>query len=532
IAMALAVLVSFYLLAFLGEQLARMGVISVLVSSLIPIAGSGIVIAWLALSRRFNFLISAANFFSASFGKLTKKSRSARSRNLFVDLTTGLRDFELVRNLLKNFVLTLGFLSAIFIIFTAFELWKFAGTIDGGVHLLGKYLFFLMPFVYLQIAPSAAMIGTLATYVIKSRQNEIVTWTSAGQSVYRLLMPCFLLMILLGGINWVIQERVLPRANQLQDATRNQIRNRGVLVEQKGKYWVANEKRIYSFEFASDNDKPSVRFLHDWGEPGIARGTEKSEINIRGKSASDNEVRGAVAPYSKFDGNGDRILGERRHGQRMFGSVLPIGFAFTAATASDNEKRDAACETGCVKNLIIYEFADKGDKLQFVYRADEAIWERGRIRFVGNVEKNKLIDGKIETSTMAGGEVAETLNPFAELRSKPNHLNTLELKRQIAAADSDIERRNLSVGLEKKYTTLFLPFVMALFTAPFSLSLSRKGKAATVGYAVGLWLLFTGTSSVFDQLGLNGVLPAGVAVWSPLVIFSLFGIYLLSKVRT
>src|SRR2546423_6072199 len=103
-------------------------------------------------------------------------------------------------------------------------MWKFAGTIDGGMMLLIRYLFFLLPFMYLQIAPSSAMIGTLATYVIKSRQNEIVTWTSAGQSVYRLLLPCFLLMVLLGIMNWEIQERIMPRSNQLQDAARNLIR--------------------------------------------------------------------------------------------------------------------------------------------------------------------------------------------------------------------------------------------------------------------------------------------------------------------
>lgn len=451
---------------------------------------------------------------------------------MFVDITTGLRDFDLIRNLLKNFVLTLCFLSAIFIIFTAFELWKFAGSIDGGVFLLTKYLFYLMPFVYLQIAPSAAMIGTLATYVIKSRQNEIVTWTSAGQSVYRLLMPCFLLMLLLGGVNWMIQEQLLPTANQLQDAARNQIRNRGIPVEQKGKYWVANEKRIYSFEFASDNEKPIALLEGAIGESYVFQShrthtiKQGSELSVGGKLAvwqGYNLVSVlAVSPETSVAGSSP-VMGL---------IMLPPFVLAVQPSASDNEKTFGTCSAGCIKNLIVYEFADNGEKLQFVYRANQAVWESGRIRFVGEVEKNSLKDGKIETSTDSGGELVETLNPFAELRKKPNHLNTPQLKRQIAAADSDLDRRNLSVGYEKKYTTLFLPFVMALFTAPFSLSLSRKGKAATVGYAVGLWLLFTGTSSVFEQLGLNGMLPEAVAVWAPLVIFSLFGVYLLSKVKT
>jgi lipopolysaccharide export LptBFGC system permease protein LptF len=98
--------------------------------------------------------------------------------------------------------------------------------------------------------------------------------------------------------------------------------------------------------------------------------------------------------------------------------------------------------------------------------------------------------------------------------------------------ESDVERRNFAVALEKKWTTLFLPFVIALFTAPFALSVSRKGKAATVGYAVALWLLFMGVTSAFDQFGLTGALPAEVAVWSPLALFGILGAYMLSKVRT
>lgn len=456
ILLALAVLIGFYLLAFLGEQLARTGVVSVFVSSLLPLAGSIFAGLWLGYSRVGDFANRIVNSMRPFVARLRTAPSKIQMRNLFVDLTTGLRDFDIVQNLVKNFLLTLCFLSAIFLIFTAFELWKFAGTIDGGAFLLSKYLFYLLPFVYLQIAPSAAMIGTLATYVIKSRQNEIVTWTSAGQSVYRLLMPCFVVMILIGAMNFLIQETVLPAANKRQDDTRTLIRNRGLPVDQSGKYWVANEKRIYSFDLAS------------------------AGINA----------------------------------------------------ASDNAKHDALCSAGCVKNLTVYEFANNGQNLQFVYRADRAVWESGRVRFLGQTERSDLGEGRISTTILNGGELDEVTSPFAELRTKPNHLNASELRQQIATADSDIDRRNLGVAFEKKYTTLFLPFVMALFTAPFSLSLSRKGKAATVGYAVALWLLFTGTSVVIEQFGLNGHLSPSLAVWSPLVLFSLLGIYLLSKVRT
>ena len=451
---ALVSLIAYYLLAFLGEQLARTEKISVLTGSLIPILFSFVAILWFnnATGR-----IDLLGWFAETVRGISSSARIDTKRlrfgNLFIDLTTGLRDFDVILSLIKFYFLALGFLASVFLIFTAFELWKFAGTIDDGIVLLIQYLFYLMPFIYLQLAPSSAMISTLATYVIKSRQNEIVTWTSAGQSVYRLLLPCMLFMIVLGVLNWQIQERVSPKANQIQDELRARIRSRGMMQNRSGRLWVANDRRIFSFELDSN--------------------------------------------------------------------------------ASDNESGRALCVGECaVKNLTVYEFADDKARLQSVYRIPRAGWELDRIVFKGEVEKIDLADGKIIKSVQKGGELAEISNPFAEARKKPSHLNTEETKAQIANSESDIEQRSFAVALEKKYTTPFLPFIIALFTAPFALSLSRKGKVATIGYAVGLWLLFMGVTSTFEQIGLNGSLPPQMAVWTPLMLFAMLGVYMLSKVKT
>jgi lipopolysaccharide export LptBFGC system permease protein LptF len=44
--------------------------------------------------------------------------------------------------------------------------------------------------------------------------------------------------------------------------------------------------------------------------------------------------------------------------------------------------------------------------------------------------------------------------------------------------------------------------------------------------------LFMGITSVFEQFGQNGFLSPRFAIWSPLVLFSMLGVYLLSKVKT
>ncbi|NNE66337.1 MAG: LptF/LptG family permease, partial [Pyrinomonadaceae bacterium] len=222
--LALVSLVAYYLLALMGEQLARTGAIGVVTSGLIPFIAILGVTAWLFVSQRF--FITRTLSISSYLGKAetTERSPKMSSKNSYIDLTTGILDFDLIWNLVRNYLLTVGFLISIYFIFTAFERWKFAGAIDNGLVLLGSYLFFLTPFVYIEIAPSALMIATLVTYIIKSRQNEIVTWTAAGRSVYRLMLPCFILMVAVGTLNFGIQEWILTETNRKQDALLDQLR--------------------------------------------------------------------------------------------------------------------------------------------------------------------------------------------------------------------------------------------------------------------------------------------------------------------
>jgi lipopolysaccharide export LptBFGC system permease protein LptF len=444
--LALLSLIIYYLVALFGEQLARTEKISVRLAGLIPIVLTSMAIFWFFLTQR-HFLERAGIQVRSLSQKLGGMLKSRRGRRSLTYLTTGILDFDVVSSLLKYFFLTFSFLTAIYLIFTAFELWKFAGTIDHGVWLLLQYLFYLLPFIYVQISPSALMVATLATYVIKSRQNEIITWTAAGQSVYRLLLPCFVLMISIGIVNWVLQEQFLPTANQIQDGLRSQIRNKGIMALNTGRNWVAADQRIYSFDLAES-------------QPG-----------------------------------------------------------------ETNQQR--------VKNLQVFQFAGEGSRLETVIKVAEASWQESRIIFLAEAEQFVWINGVPHITKMPPmHEIAELYNPFKQIQRKPNHLHTGELIEYIKTSESESEKRTYSVALQKRYATPFLPLIITLFTAPFALSLTRQGRVMTVGYAVGVWLLYMGISNTFEQFGLGGSLDPLVAVWSPLLIFGLIGSYLLSKVNT
>jgi LPS export ABC transporter permease LptF/LPS export ABC transporter permease LptG len=439
--LALLSLLVHYLLTLLGEQLARTNQISVLTAGLMPVFTSFFFIFWFFLSKR----ILPRNFFSNLRNKVVFEIPSIQNKsNFYLNFRTGILDLDIIFNLFKYFFLTFVFLTFVYLIFTAFELWKFAGEINNGFLLLLKYLFYLLPFIYIQLAPSALMIATLATFVIKSRQNEIVTWTSAGQSVYRLLLPCFLLMILIGFVNWQIQEKILPGSNQTQDQLRSQIRNRGVLAKKAGKFWMTNGNRIFSFD------------------------------------------------------------------------------SFKNQTGDIQN----------IENLTIYEFTEDQSKLQTIYKTPTAVWEKDKIRFSDNAAESVWLNGKVQTSAIPNFVMTQLVNPIAVQYDKPSHLNTAETKLLIENNDSDSETRSYKIALQKKYTIPFLPFVITLFTAPFALSLSRKGRVVTIGYAVGMWLLFIGINSVFEQFGLNNFISPDMAIWSPIVLFSILGVFLLSKIKT
>ena len=457
--LALLGLLIYYLVAFFGEQLARTGTISVLLAALLPVIVSVLLIMLLGFYRKVDLIQRISDQIQPHLERARRGPSRLQLRNVLVDLTTGLRDLDLLGSLTKYFILTLAFLSTISVVFTAFELWKFAGAMAGGTWLLLKYLFFLLPFIYLQyVAPTAAMLAILATYVIKSRQNEVVTWTSAGLSIYRLLLPCFIATAVLGAVNWEIQERVLPTANRIQDDLRTQIRSQGAASRNNGKYWLYEDGKIISFQSA----------------------------------ASDNVNDSHLNPADK-------------------------------ASASDNEKQIAA--------PAILQFTEGGTS-QLLFRSPNAIWKDNKLTLLGSVESVEVTNGKVSQRSLSNVEIALSADPYLGVSDKPSHLTNEELKQRLNESDSETEKRMFSVSLQKRYSTPFLPFVIALFSAPFALSLSRKGRVMTIGGAVGIWLLFIGSTNFFEQFGLNGMLTPVLAVWSPLMIFALLGVYFLSRIKT
>ena len=181
--------------------------------------------------------------------------------------------------------------------------------------------------------------------------------------------------------------------------------------------------------------------------------------------------------------------------------------------------------------MTLYQFDKSGERLEFFISSDNAVWKDGMITFPNGSQIYTLSNGKVEF-TINKENIAEQNNPFKVGSEISSHLSSSQLKEKIKNSNSETERTNYSIALQKRYAAFFLPLVVVLFTAPFAISISRQGSVSAIAYAIALWLLFTGVLSVFEQMAENGLISPIITVWSPIFIFSIIGMILVSKIKT
>jgi len=97
---------------------------------------------------------------------------------------------------------------------------------------------------------------------------------------------------------------------------------------------------------------------------------------------------------------------------------------------------------------------------------------------------------------------------------------------------SGFEVVKLRVQLQKKIAFPVITFVMGVLAIPFALSAGKRGATAGVATAIGIAVVYTVVSGLFEAMGNISQLPPVLAAWSPDVIFALVGGYLILKVPT
>lgn len=443
----LAMLV-YYLLMLAGEQMARAGTMAPFwgawLATMLTVASSLFLLtkARLAVLGRLGGFFRRERLSPATASAPRQHGGSGKARWLSFPI---LLDLNVMRTSSAIFALSFFSLTAVFLIFTLFEIWHFIAARGIRAGIVAEYLLFLMPFVSVQLLPASVLIATLATYALMSRHGESIAWWGSGQSVFRLMLPGLVFATGVGMGLWLVQERLMPGANIRQDALRAQIRGEVSRASVSvNKQWMASAEsgRLYSYEYL---------------------------------------------------------------------------------------------ETGRLKDPMIFEFDDSGVHLRRVLRGTEAQWKSDGEMTVEQAEAVLLTGSGLERERQSPVEIGNVEPPgvFKPTTDKPSHLSAAALSDYIKTSKSRGESANsLILALQERYADPFSNLVLALTGIPLALSFGRRNTIAALCLAIALGLVFWGATGGLRQLGEYGLLPPLIAAWSPIIIFTALGIYLLSRTRT
>lgn len=121
------------------------------------------------------------------------------------------------------------------------------------------YHLFLTPKLIYDIMPESVLVAVLVSFGVMTKNNEVTAFKACGISVRRLALPVMAVSALLSAGLFAFDYSWLPRANQIQDAIRNEIKGRPVQTylhpERK---WIIHDYRIFYYKYFDPVEKTMV----------------------------------------------------------------------------------------------------------------------------------------------------------------------------------------------------------------------------------------------------------------------------------
>ncbi|MBI4457066.1 MAG: LPS export ABC transporter permease LptF [Acidobacteria bacterium] len=177
---------------------------------------------------------------------------SSRKNETFAFLRVGFLkviDLYLVREFFKYFAMTLAISVALFLVFTLFELIDDIVNNHVAPWIVLDYFWYLLPHVLTLAIPMSILVATLVNFGLLDRTHQITALKAAGVSLYRIVVPALLSAAALSIFLFVMQDSVLPFANQKQDNLRNLIKGRPIQTfYHPDRQWIFGQKpRLYNY---------------------------------------------------------------------------------------------------------------------------------------------------------------------------------------------------------------------------------------------------------------------------------------------
>jgi lipopolysaccharide export LptBFGC system permease protein LptF len=337
--------------------------------------------------------------------------------------------------------------------------------------MLLRYFFFQTPQYVYYIIPMSALVATLVTVGLMTKNSELVVMRACGISLYRAVAPLLLFAVAASAVLFVLQERVMAYSNRQADRLNRVIRDLppasfGALDR---RWMVAENGDIYHYDTfdASKNEFRQFVVYHldparwDLGSMTRASRVALARAAVPGESVESVESgEGVAAPaWTGFDG-WSRVFSETTRGN-------------------------------VTRTAVEYQaFAERPLPLESpgYFKTDEP-----------------------DAALMTYGQLKEYV---AQLRV--GGYNVMPYM----------------VALERKVAFPFVTVVMTLLAVPFAVTTGRRGALYGVGVAIVLAITYWLMLSVCAAIGAGGLLSPVLAVWTPNILFGAAAAYLILTVRT
>ena len=202
--------------AFLLFQLSRGGI----ALSVFAVAGD-----WLRRQRKPT-PATAADTTGRTASPASSTSALRSPREFFGSRFPLILDNYVLREFLTSFALVLCTFAMLFLVFTFFEL--IGDIIRNRTPLItvGDYLLNLLPYILYNTTPLCALMAVLITFGSFERSSEMTAMKATGTSLYRVVVPVFVLSALIAVSLFAFDESYLPAANRRQEALRASIKGK------------------------------------------------------------------------------------------------------------------------------------------------------------------------------------------------------------------------------------------------------------------------------------------------------------------
>ena len=265
---AVLLIAGYYLLFIMGAGLARQGTVPPAVGlwmadALLAVAGLALLpqmeqfrgeSRWLQPLGRFKTWVRLMRLRKArARAAAARSANEARGQSERVSPSGGSFPQLMDLYLLRRFFFYLALLMAVFVFlfeaFTFFELLDDIARHRVPFLVVVDYFRYLTPYLLYQLAPLGALVATLVTIGVMSKNNEIVACKASGISLYRLAVPLLLAGVAIAGTMILLDDTYLPYANQRQDSLRNQIKGRPPQTYKQPERWIFGENaKIYNYD--------------------------------------------------------------------------------------------------------------------------------------------------------------------------------------------------------------------------------------------------------------------------------------------